>query len=170
MVLEKSPVSPSIWPVAMPEAFAVVKVGNRAWLLRRLTPSRAIAAMVGAVESSTMRKRRPSATNRTTLCGCGTGAWAKAADASVADSTVVPIMSSGRMGQLRALTESHVLERSYDMGVTAATAAYPIRILGQRLRRLARVSQPAFRVWANKAWANKKGGPLQQSGSRQRSA
>src|SRR5580700_2573102 len=124
MVLEKSPVSPSIWPVAMPEAFAVVKVGNRAWLLRRLTPSRAIAAMVGAVESSTMRKRRPSAMNRTMLCGAG--AWAKAVGASVADSTVVPIMSSGRMGQLRALTERHVLERSYDAGVTAATGSQPI--------------------------------------------
>ena len=33
----------------MPDALAVVKVGNSAWLLRRLTPSRAIAAMVGAV-------------------------------------------------------------------------------------------------------------------------
>src|SRR5580693_1956928 len=133
MVLEKSPVSPSIWPVAMPDAFAVVNVGNNAWLLRRLTPSRAIAAMVGAVESSTMRKRRPSATNRTILCGCGAGAWAKAVDASVADSTVVPRKSSGRIDSSRALRESHVLKRSYDAGVTAARgiAAYPVRILGQ---------------------------------------
>ncbi len=93
--------SPSMWPVAMADALAVVKVGNSAWLLRRLTPSRAIAAMVGAVESSTMRKRRPSATNRTTLCGCGAGVCAKRADASVADSiVVVPRMSSGRMGKL----------------------------------------------------------------------
>src|ERR1700732_3377492 len=103
----------------MPDAFAVVNVGNSAWPLRRLTPSRAIAAMVGAVVSSTMRKRRPSATNRTILCGGAAGAWAKAVDASVADSTVVPITSS-RMGNSRALRESHVLQRSYDAGVTAA--------------------------------------------------
>src|ERR1700722_8500713 len=125
MVLEKSPVSPGMWPVAMPDAFAVVKVGNSAWPLRRLTPSRAIAAMVGAVESSTMRKRRPSATNKTTLCGCGAGAWAKAVDASVADSTVVPITSS-RMGNSRAWRESHVLKRTYDADVTAARGLRPI--------------------------------------------
>ena len=75
-MLLKSPVSPSMWPVAMAEALAVVKVGNSEWLLRRLTPSRAIAAMVGAVASSTMRKRKPSATNRTTLCGRAAGACA----------------------------------------------------------------------------------------------
>ena len=118
MVLEKSPVSPSMWPVAMPDALAVVKVGNSAWPLRRLTPSRAIAAMVGAVESSTMRKRRPSATNRTILCGCGAGAWANAVDASVADSTVVPRTSSERMKQLPGFEGSHVLQRSYDADVT----------------------------------------------------
>src|SRR6202043_1058756 len=126
MVLEKSPVSPSMWPVAMPDAFAVVKVGNSAWLLRRLTPSRAIAAMVGAVESSTMRKRRPSATNRTILCGWGAGAWAKVLDASVADSTVVPRKSSGRIDSSRAFRESHILKRSYDAGVTAARGLRPI--------------------------------------------
>src|SRR5215469_2843989 len=69
MALEKSPVSPSMWPVAIADALAVVKVGNSEWLLRRLTPSRAMAAMVGAVVSSTMRARKPSATNSNTLCG-----------------------------------------------------------------------------------------------------
>src|SRR6516165_1922438 len=88
MVLAKSPVSPDMWPVASPAAFAVVKVGNSAWLLRRLTPSRAMAAMVGAVRSSTMRKRNPSATNSTTLCGRGTGACAKTTDAKPADASV----------------------------------------------------------------------------------
>src|SRR6516165_11859597 len=69
MALEKSPVSPSMWLVAIADALAVVKVGNSEWLLRRLTPSRAMAAMVGAVVSSTMRARKPSATNSNTLCG-----------------------------------------------------------------------------------------------------
>src|SRR6202035_5235042 len=64
----------------MPEALAVVKVGNSEWLLRRLTPSRAIAAKVGAVVSSTMRERKPSATNSTTLCGRLDGVCAEAAD------------------------------------------------------------------------------------------
>ena len=63
------------------DAFAVVKVGNSAWLLRRLVPSRAIAAMVGAVVSSTMRERKPSATNSTTLCGRSDGVCAKAVGA-----------------------------------------------------------------------------------------
>ena len=82
------------------EAFAVVKVGNSAWLLRRLTPSRAIAAMVGAVWSSTMRKRSPSATKRTTLCGRAAGACAKTANESVTDRIVEPSNSSGRMAKL----------------------------------------------------------------------
>src|SRR5580700_6965009 len=142
-----------MWPVAMPDAFAMVKVGNSAWPLRRLTPSRAIVAMVGAVESSTMRKRRPSATNRTILCGAAAGAWAKAVDASVADSTVVPRMSSGRMGQLRALTESHVLKRSYDAGVTAARGLRPIpfEFYGNGLRPPAGSNQQAFCAWADAA-------------------
>src|SRR5208282_4711991 len=105
MVLEKSPVSPSMWPVAMAEAFAVVKVGNSAWPLRRLTPSRAIAAMVGAVESSTMRKRKPSATNRTTLWGRDAGAWAPAADAAMVARIVVTMRSGRRIGKLRAADE-----------------------------------------------------------------
>src|SRR6478609_2259118 len=73
-----------MWPVAMTEAFAMVKVGNSAWLLRRLTPSRASAAMVGAVTSSTERKRKPSATNSTTLCGRAGGACPNAAVAVLA--------------------------------------------------------------------------------------
>src|SRR6516162_835117 len=86
-----------MWPVAIPEAFAVVKVGNSAWLLRRLTPSRAVAAMVGAVRSSTMRKRNPSATNKTILCGGAVGACAKAANAKVVDRILVARKRSGRM-------------------------------------------------------------------------
>src|SRR5215471_8705198 len=86
-----------MWPVANPEAFAVVKVGNSAWLLRRLTPSRATAAMVGAVRSSTMRKRNPSATNKTTLRGGAAGACAKAASAKVVDRILVARERSGRM-------------------------------------------------------------------------
>jgi hypothetical protein len=48
--------------------------------LRRLTPLRAITAMVGAVVSSTMRERKPSATNNTTLCGLLPGICAEAAE------------------------------------------------------------------------------------------
>jgi hypothetical protein len=47
-------------------------------------------------------------------------------DASVADSTVVPRMSSGRKGQLPGFEGSHVLKRSYDAGVTAARGWRPI--------------------------------------------
>ncbi len=57
--------------MAIAEALAVVKVGNSEWLLRRLTPSRASVAIVGAVVSSTIRDRSPSATNSTTLWGRG---------------------------------------------------------------------------------------------------
>src|SRR5580704_18070869 len=84
----------------MPDAFAVVNVGNNEWLLRRLTPSRALAAMVGAVRSSTMRKRRPSATNRTTLYGFAAGVCANDAEANV-EKIAVPRMSSGRIGRSR---------------------------------------------------------------------
>src|ERR1700733_2376605 len=94
----------------MPEALAVVKVGNSEWLLRRLTPSRAIAAMVGAVVSSTMRERRPSATNSTTLCGCEAGVCANAVVPKIPKTgcrttscrIAVPRRSDGRMGLLRA--------------------------------------------------------------------
>src|ERR1700729_3305457 len=68
-------------PVAMAEALAVVNVGNSEWLFRKLTPSRANAAIAGAVASSTMRERRPSATNSTTLWGRGEGDCAEAAQA-----------------------------------------------------------------------------------------
>src|SRR5271165_1627202 len=101
MVLEKSPVSPSMWPVAMADAFAVVNVGNSAWLLRKLTPSRAIAAMVGAVVSSTTLERKPSATNRTTLAGRGASAWANAAPAATAVRIAEMVRRGPCIGKLR---------------------------------------------------------------------
>jgi len=112
MVLEKSPVSPSIWPVAMADALAVVKVGNRAWLLRKSTPSRAIAAMVGAVESSTMRDRKPSATNSTTLCGRDAGAWAEATDAGTAVMIAAKIRTGKCMNELPVRGQAAVLNKS----------------------------------------------------------
>ena len=69
MVLEKSPLSPGIWPVAMPAAFAVVNVGKIEWVLANRTPFFISANIVGAAASVTMPGRRPSATNRITLCG-----------------------------------------------------------------------------------------------------
>src|SRR5271156_2573501 len=108
-----------MWPVAIPDAFAVVKVGNNAWLLRRLTPSRAIFAMVGAVLSSTIRKRKPSATNRTTLLGRGIGAVVTAADASVVDKIAVPKSNSGRMNSLRAKKLNRV-NMAHEAGMTVA--------------------------------------------------
>src|ERR1700738_3322068 len=69
MVLLKSPVSPSLWPVANAEALAVVKVGNREWLFLKSTPSSRRRARVGAVLRSTIWERRPSGTKRTRLCG-----------------------------------------------------------------------------------------------------
>lgn len=49
MVFEKSPVSPSWWPVAMAEALAVVKVGKREWEFEKKTPFWRMESMVGAV-------------------------------------------------------------------------------------------------------------------------
>src|SRR5271166_2148968 len=73
MVLEKSPVSPSMCPVAMLEAFAVVKVGNSAWLLRRLTPSRESRHGGGGVVIHDAKAQSVAATKRTTLCGRAAG-------------------------------------------------------------------------------------------------
>ena len=112
------------------DAFAVVKVGNSEWLLRRLTPSRAIAAMVGAVVSSTIRDRKPSATNRTTLCGVPAGAWAKAAVATVVAKGVakancrnaVPRRRDGRMDSsgARGNWGDRLLAAAHDTCVTCA--------------------------------------------------
>src|SRR3984885_2325831 len=102
----------------MPDALGVVKVGNSAWLLRRLTPSRAMAAMVGAVWSSTMRKRKPSATNSTMLWGCGASACANAAEPTMACRIVVPSRSGRRMAKLRPKLETAVLTVADDDCVT----------------------------------------------------
>src|SRR5277367_4266515 len=108
----------------MAEAFAVVKVGNSAWLLRRLTPSRAIAAMVGAVRSSTMRERKPSATNSTTLCGREAGAWADAADNPIVVKAVVTTRSGRRIvGSQAVIMEGYrqLMPTAYDDRVTRGT-------------------------------------------------
>ena len=47
----------------------MVKVGNSECEFLKLTPLSRIAAMVGARSGVTMRARRPSGTNRITLCG-----------------------------------------------------------------------------------------------------
>ena len=57
------------WPVAMAEAFGMVKVGNSEWVLWKLTPWSRSAAMAGAVSGVTVIARRPSGTKRTTLWG-----------------------------------------------------------------------------------------------------
>src|SRR5690242_5702944 len=67
MVLLKVPVSPRKWPVAMPDALAIVKVGNREWGLAKFTPLSRTAAKVGAVSGVTDSGRRPSGTNRIKL-------------------------------------------------------------------------------------------------------
>ena len=70
-MLLKSPVSPSMCPVAIPEALAVVKVGNSECVLVNRTPRAISAVIAGAVAALTIPARRPSATNRMTLCGLG---------------------------------------------------------------------------------------------------
>src|SRR5215831_1854033 len=109
----------------MPEALAVVNVGNSAWLLRRSTPSRAIAAMVGAVLSSTRRERRPSAMKSTTLCGCPAGVCAKAAQPSINCSNAAARESVGRIGKLRPGRGEigGVLNGGYDTCVTGVGTA-----------------------------------------------
>src|SRR5580704_9568691 len=105
----------------MPDALAVVKVGNSEWLLRRLTPSRAIAAMVGAVLSSTMRNRRPSATKRTTLCGRLAGVCANAVVVRN-ESIAVPRTGNRRIRHLRIGLFTGVLPTTHDGCVTGLTA------------------------------------------------
>src|SRR4029077_12965751 len=67
MVLLKAPVSPREWPGAMPDALAMVKVGNSECGLAKFTPLSRTAAMAGAVSGVTDRARRPSGTNRIRL-------------------------------------------------------------------------------------------------------
>src|SRR3974377_960318 len=109
----------------MPEALAVVKVGNSAWLFRRLTPSRAIAVIVGAVVSSTKRERSPSAMNNTTLCGCEAGVCAKAPAPATICRNTVPTKRVRRMRKLqledqvrRIIEWEHVLNGAHDSSVT----------------------------------------------------
>src|SRR5882724_1842579 len=77
----------------MPEALAIVKVGNSECELVKLIPLSRIAAIVGAVSAVTFSARRPSGTNRMTFLG-----WlfcAKAADTdnpkSPADRAVINV-------------------------------------------------------------------------------
>src|SRR6202171_2152055 len=91
MVLLKVPVSPRWWPVAMPEALAIVKVGNSECGFLKLTPLSRSAAIAGAVSGVTFSARNPSGMNRIRLCGAAFWAKAAAADNSVrpADSHMV---------------------------------------------------------------------------------
>ena len=68
-VLEKFPESPSMWPVAMTEAFAMVKVGNSECEFLKLTPLSRTSAIAGAVCGVTIRPRSPSGTNKIRLRG-----------------------------------------------------------------------------------------------------
>src|SRR5215469_2642697 len=80
MVLLNAPVSPRKWPVAIPDALAIVKVGNSECGLAKFTPWSRMAAMVGAVSGVTDRERRPSGTNRMRLrwfCACADVPWRK---------------------------------------------------------------------------------------------
>src|SRR5260221_14353099 len=55
----------------MPEAFGMVKVGNKACGLEKVTPRSRNAAMVGAVSVLTCNARSPSGTNKMRLRGWG---------------------------------------------------------------------------------------------------
>src|ERR1700689_4000653 len=89
MVLLKSPVSPRWWPVAIAEALAVVKVGNRECEFLKLTPLSRTSAIAGAVCGVTMRPLNPSGTNRMRFLGLSF-----CADAEVANSVVRPTVSN----------------------------------------------------------------------------
>src|SRR5262245_51514724 len=56
------PVSPRVCPVAIADALAIVNVGNRLWLLVKLTPRCRIDHKVGMSCALIEPKRRPSAT------------------------------------------------------------------------------------------------------------
>src|SRR6266480_5776165 len=53
----------------MPEALAMVKVGNSECGFLKLTPLSRTSAMAGAVSGVTFSARKPSGMNRTRLCG-----------------------------------------------------------------------------------------------------
>src|SRR5437764_15119368 len=53
----------------MPEALAMVKVGNSECGFLKLTPLSRTSAMAGAVSGVTCRARKPSGMNRIRLCG-----------------------------------------------------------------------------------------------------
>src|SRR3974390_128171 len=67
MVLLKAPVSPRKCPVARPDEFGMVKVGNSECGLVKLTPLSRTSAIAGAISGDTNAARRPSGTNRMRL-------------------------------------------------------------------------------------------------------
>src|ERR1700722_11660307 len=69
----------------MPEALAMVNVGNRECGFLKLTPLSRTSAIAGAVSGVTFNARSPSGTNRIRLCGV-----LFCADAAPADSSVSP--------------------------------------------------------------------------------
>ena len=69
IVLLKVPVSPRWWPVAMPDALAMVNVGNSECGFLKLTPLSRTSAIAGAVSGVTFSARNPSGINRIRLCG-----------------------------------------------------------------------------------------------------
>ncbi|OIQ66751.1 hypothetical protein GALL_516760 [mine drainage metagenome] len=69
--------------MAIADALAVVKVGNREWEFLKLTPWSRTSAIDGAVFGVTIRPRNPSGTNRMILCGVLFCANAVPADANI---------------------------------------------------------------------------------------
>src|SRR5258708_18664851 len=100
----------------MPDALAMVKVGNSECGFLKLTPLSRTSAMAGAVSGVTFRARNPSGTNRIRLRGVLFWAKAVAADRTtkLADRTAtVRRMKVSPSGNFRLLYRSHSLDLLY---------------------------------------------------------
>src|ERR1700688_1615980 len=96
----------------MPEALAMVNVGNRECGFLKLTPLSRTSAIDGAVSGVTFNARSPSGTNRIRLCGV-----LFCADAAPADSSVRP----RAMNTIERRIESLPIKGNFQAGLPVAS-------------------------------------------------
>src|SRR6202051_166275 len=113
----------------MPEALAMVNVGNRECGFLKLTPLSRTSAIDGAVSCVTFHARSPSGTNRIRLCGV-----LFCADAAPADSSVRPADRMTNVRRMKISREKWIsglpagrlyLVLLYDRFVTSASWRLP---------------------------------------------
>src|SRR6185312_15477067 len=106
----------------MPDALAVVNVGNRACEFLKLTPRSRTIAMVGAVSGVTFRPRSPSGMNRMMLCvRVALVSWAATGEmnSAQASANASPRISIGGLPSWRRDRGRFPLGRAHDGNITA---------------------------------------------------